>query len=692
MSIHATGAARDERGAILVIVAAAMLALVLFVAFVVDVANWYEHKRHLQLQADAAALAGGHSLLGISGCLDSLVDADARRYGGPDATTPTAPYNAQVGGTSASNMHLLINSRTYYGEPLAGNNTDLNGSPCAAKYVDIKLTETNLPWFFGGLVPRINAHARVSLVQQSGGYGALPIAVPNPLPTSAGAVFIDEATGKVIASAPLQRVPGGSGPLDMWASSASPAVAVKIARATGIVIVLSGKRSVSLTGDLATICAQVLTDCYDASSDPPTRGLSFIRGYSPFNSGAQPNPPLLRSVELFGVTCPNTPYFSSNTSSCTYEIAARVDAGGLAKANLIIKANGVQLYSDPDPNCAVPFVVGTDPCWHALLTLPAGSAANAIAMSWEETAGKLTIGNQLRNCTTSGGNPCKGNFEGGLTIQRAYSAQDKTSGPIKVVKLFTCEGNPSCSLQSYQVDSTQSFVVSVGIGGVLQNATSTSDPLVTLRIESTNGQSLDCDPGYRNLRDELAKGCRPSYVPNDGSVDCEQTGTSALWGMPQPWMCLAVNTGRVPNDVLKGLNERILLDDNANVCPAFGVNGHNNWSLYRPDDPTGDDGFPPGDRRILDAYLTSYGAFSHVNGTSASVPVIGFGHFYVTGWTGQGLKNPCQTDGDDPVPNDDAGLIVGHFIRYVGKIGGNGTAQCSSVITDIDACVIVMTK
>ena len=45
----------DERGAILLIFAAALTAIVLLVAFVVDVANWYEHKRHLQTQADAAS-------------------------------------------------------------------------------------------------------------------------------------------------------------------------------------------------------------------------------------------------------------------------------------------------------------------------------------------------------------------------------------------------------------------------------------------------------------------------------------------------------------------------------------------------------------------------------------------------------------------------------------------------------------
>ena len=32
--------------------------LAVMLTFVVDVGNWFEHKRHLQMQADAAALAG----------------------------------------------------------------------------------------------------------------------------------------------------------------------------------------------------------------------------------------------------------------------------------------------------------------------------------------------------------------------------------------------------------------------------------------------------------------------------------------------------------------------------------------------------------------------------------------------------------------------------------------------------------
>ncbi len=55
-----------------------------------------------------------------------------------------------------------------------------------------------------------------------------------------------------------------------------------------------------------------------------------------------------------------------------------------------------------------------------------------------------------------------------------------------------------------------------------------------------------------------------------------------------------------------------------------------------------------------------------------------------------GFDNPCQGNGDDPVPNNDSGLIVGHFIFYLDKLGGDGTVPCDP--SSFNACVIVMTK
>src|SRR5262249_20473326 len=104
-----------ERGGVLVIVALGMFAIVFIVALVVDAANWFEHQRHLQLQADAAALAGADAMsLPLSACNDTTISTAAHNYGGTDATH-IAQYNDQVAakydaGGFAPNLHILVNS------------------------------------------------------------------------------------------------------------------------------------------------------------------------------------------------------------------------------------------------------------------------------------------------------------------------------------------------------------------------------------------------------------------------------------------------------------------------------------------------------------------------------------------------------------------------------------------------------
>ncbi|HET8805622.1 MAG TPA: pilus assembly protein TadG-related protein, partial [Gaiellales bacterium] len=99
----------SERGGVLVLVAFAIPVLIMLASFVLDVGNWYEHQRHLQLQADAAALAGGG--LYKSPCdsgTNSAIAAEARKYAGP-AASGGGTYNPQVGNTPAANLHVLIN-------------------------------------------------------------------------------------------------------------------------------------------------------------------------------------------------------------------------------------------------------------------------------------------------------------------------------------------------------------------------------------------------------------------------------------------------------------------------------------------------------------------------------------------------------------------------------------------------------
>src|SRR5436190_8021294 len=142
---------RDERGATLVLFTIFLPVLMLMIAFVLDVGNWFEHRRHLQMQADSAALAAALDLR--SPCSDTTVSNTAGQYGG-------GTYNPQVQGKQGQ-VHLVMNSRTYYNQPSPVDNTVDTNPPCTAEMVDVKLTETDLPWYFKAAnVPFINAHRR----------------------------------------------------------------------------------------------------------------------------------------------------------------------------------------------------------------------------------------------------------------------------------------------------------------------------------------------------------------------------------------------------------------------------------------------------------------------------------------------------------------------------------------------------
>ena len=74
--------AREQRGAIAITVGLLFPALLGFGVLAVDVGNWYVHKRELQTQADAAALAGAGSFK--YPCDNSPISAAAESYAGKD--------------------------------------------------------------------------------------------------------------------------------------------------------------------------------------------------------------------------------------------------------------------------------------------------------------------------------------------------------------------------------------------------------------------------------------------------------------------------------------------------------------------------------------------------------------------------------------------------------------------------------
>jgi hypothetical protein len=633
------------------------------------VGNWFVHKRHLQMQADAGVLAAAQEYR--FPCADQTILDRAAQYSGDQ-------YNAQIGGTSAGLVHRLVNSKTFFDQPAPADDT-VTGGPCTAGMIDLKLTETDLPLFFkpfGGLlnkVPYINAQARVSINQLDTSQGALPVGVPDVNPRSARAYFINESTGAILGSTDLAKV-GTSNGLVVWDNAATPA---PIPFGTGDVNV---GVVIALSGATNPTCGQVLTSCYDASTVPngggmPGKGIVYIRGYSMAGDGLQSlnHSPLLRDVTLVPGTCTD-PYFSASAGSCTFGISAHADFGALNGADQTNVVGGALTATVGGTTYPLTYDA-TAKRWTSLMTIPIPTAAGPVTVSvaWEETKGTLNGD----TCKATGGNKCKGSFG---DVQRAFGATAPRSGPIQVATVSEngvqwANALERCS--SVQTSCTHNLTVRIGVKGNLANAASVDDPIVALRvIGGSQNQSLDCDPGVSQLKDELAAGCAPQYTRNTGST-CPGSPTT-LWGTAQPWACVAVQTGSATNQVPAGMNKRILGDEKPTSCTA-----PNNWSQFPNLNPT--------DPRIIQVILTPYGSFD--GSGSTTVPVQDFATFYVTGWTGQGqgFNNPCQGNGDDPVPNNDAGYIVGHFIKYIQTLStGSGSTACDP--NAFGACVAVMSR
>ena len=147
--------AREQRGSIAIAVALLFPALLGFGVLAVDVGNWYVHKRELQTQADAAALAGAAYWKSPS-CDDAPISAAAQSYAGKD-------HNV-FSNVPAARSTFAAQQPTFSGQSKPGD-SGLSGNPCTRRRVDVKMTEKNVPWIFGKLVHAVHqcAGARVDL-------------------------------------------------------------------------------------------------------------------------------------------------------------------------------------------------------------------------------------------------------------------------------------------------------------------------------------------------------------------------------------------------------------------------------------------------------------------------------------------------------------------------------------------------
>lgn len=654
----------DSTGGVIVLAALVLPVAIVFCGFVVDMANWFEHRRHLQTQADAAALAGAGSFLACPS--NDQILQRAAEYGG-------ATWNPQVGDAQGS-VHMEVNSETYYNQTGYLDDTVVEEPPCEAHMVDVKLTETDLPWWFElGDIDFLNAHARVEFKEVDTLSGLMPFGVPDVKPLTGRVWFIDEETDEVLGQAPLTRKMYADG-VAVW-DNLHATVDVPLAGTRDVHI---GAR-VALSGGTSTTCGDPLVECYDIGS---ADGIVHTRAW--LMHAATPTAPQVRHAGLTNQVpggCPDEYFYEAPAAGCNVGVEAQIDLGGGVPANYTINAvvgNRKHLLTDADGDGE--WVSVSNDLIHVN---PAAGPVN-ISLEWRAGQNNGSLG----------------------MVARTFSASGARTGPIKQAAMFVDNaGGVNSVEQCDAVDCTHTLAVQLGIQGSFQDhfldLLTQTEP-VTLRFaggtSGSQNQALDCDPwgeanggGTRGFRDEIARGCRPSYAKNQG-VACP-AAPNDLWGTSTSpdnqgpaWQCVAVETGDRVNQVATGLNLRIHNDTNPDECEW-----PNNWNedLRAPNDEDS------GDPRIVHLFLTQFGAFA-LQGQN-TVPVTDFATFYVTGWRGQGGggDGPCQADPPgDALPDDpvtESGTVVGHFMRYRGPLGDNtGSQPCN--FDGPTPCVFALTR
>jgi hypothetical protein len=679
---------RGERGGVLVIVAVFMSSGVMLLAFAIDVGHWFEHKRHLQLQVDDGAFAGATNFNGCIGAsatdradktasVNVSIQDMARKFSG-DTKHIASALNPQV--NNRPNVTVVLNSTKY---PSDGGTdySDPNGPFCQSGYVDVKATDdvkagkAILPWnLAGNILPKINAHARVSIYQLGVLAGSLPLAVEDVNPLAAGALVVNEdaASFKTTLSAVLGRqvltrgtaqvlngqnlTPWTGGPVSVTVPTRSPQSDV------GVVIALCSNRNLcgptkgddwltDSTKTLNDVCAQLYVTCQAADQT----GLEFIHGYSTTGTGSS-TAPILRSVTLTkggtgACTDDSAPYFILN-GGCKVGVAASLDFGitGDPSLNTTMKAT-VKVDS-----CTLSYVnsTGTTSNWSAANceTIASGAGKNPLALAWTTETGSGS--SKVRS---------NGTFP---QVARPFANDgptDTQSYPIAYAQITqgaTCTGGVANSLPF----GATNICVGIGVFGSLQVAKDSSDPTRLLRfgLASSHTGAVDCGPG--NLRDQIAQGCSVPVQINNGEA-CPNATT--------PVDCLPIMTGTKRGQENQGMNARWVFN---------GVCSPNNWPKTSGVNFTPDDGDP----RVTPLIVTLYGAFS--GSGNGYVPVIDFATFYVTGW--DGADKACDGINESPPPGAGNGTIWGHFIKYVGNLG-NSLPGTGCNFSAISPCITVLT-
>jgi len=458
-----------EAGQVVVLFAMLLPVFLGLGAVVLDIGNWYVHKRHLQTQVDAAALAAA---TGFSACFFNPTSANlsiantALSYAGDTARDPSA-VNQQV--QTPGNVRVTLNSQRYWaaGDPTTATSNGYGtavdpvgdnsaGTPCATSTLDVKATDFDAPKLFSwlGIRPDIKAHARVEIHSVKEESGFLPLAVPEIDPNFVYAIFVDYARDGTQVPIRVQELEkdstygGATFPYSAWVPKneavvpGNTQVSIPANTQTGVVVLVSKADSApSKSGTLNQICNQTPTDlvqCYAGTGTAgydgaaTGQGLAMIHGFR--DALGAPDAPLIRDVNLTGMVCTggvgagnlSGPYYVNDDSDCTVGVTAKVDFG-------TPDPPGPKTIQDPQTQggvCAqvsgltLTGVSATPPyisTWSGSLSVPVAGGPAKLSL----TASSKT-GPNLSNCSSPN------HADSASPAAMSYATDDK-SGPVGYV-------------------------------------------------------------------------------------------------------------------------------------------------------------------------------------------------------------------------------------------------------------------
>jgi Putative Flp pilus-assembly TadE/G-like len=696
----ASRCARSERGQVVVFFALLLPVIFAIGAIVIDVGNWYVHKRHLQTQVDAAALAGGVSMTGCSqdaAGINDQVEKAALKYSG-DQTRGIAPVNGQL--QVPNRAHAVLNSTTYWslGTPTDGTGYDytdvstdpdapkigLPGRPCYNGYIDVKATEDNAPKLWG-LLPFTTSPktvARVELDEATEVAGVLPIGLPDNNPTYVAAIIVNmdvanwqTTPGAIVGSCFIDEPstpPAGLAGFNVFqgqitgVNCGTGGVNFNGAADFGVFILTTLDSSQpSLTGSLDDICGQSPVpagqlECF--AYDDSGQELSFIHSYS----DAQPATaaaPQLRQAPIVGGCNPDDlsrPYFNLN-GGCAMTMDAKVDFFGVTgpSNDPTAKPSLGGVCADVKSNVGtVTYDGGTSSSWSITFTPPDSSTST----------GRNPVNLTAVRYGVNGGGNCNNTvvFSKALGTAGAPYVADKdgNNGPVQYLTVDYA-GQPANSINP---PSPVNLDVTVGFTPPIVDAGLLDDPVV-FRLGKFNTpsqtQALDClASGAAGWRDRIVNGC------SGFSINTRNGVCTLPWPNPDAPDCIDSEPGQFA--VLNAYRDRFIPDGCA-MDP-------NNWNQNGYTIP------PPGDPRWAQLFVLDRKGFA-TSGKAITYPIRRFVNVYVT--AASGFSCTGDDSADQPVGRNE---VWGHVTTYSSDDPDATPNQTRCSFTDGGVCVPVLVK